>query len=443
MSETTAPSFKKRLNKFLSRFKLDSHHQIERFGAGFFTIVIAGVLILSAAGVTAFQNNRAQLGSTAIYTAGFTTSKTAVSGTVEGLYTSEDKTRAMVLMKFDDVAQVSTNAENYQAFMTGINMNFGSEDLKGSPSGDIFVFGSTGYMGVLLENPEGFDTQIINLTLRANEELVRPEENTELDEDVAADESFADFDQWRVLINPGASETVESKALTGNESDMRELYSEMIIEPQERELRATMDSQLETLRTDINAIESYTERLTTTKFDDTTLQAPEVPEQIAGDEILCDGRSLKGVTGDDAVCASEDLELSTDWVFPNGYDFDWRSGSVEEGYLEDLVPEGQTPLGYLSQHRAEQSDSLSVNEIEWTLADGTPLSENVAYQDSDLSREVNSNIALLTGAYTTYYDHKKEYMVGSYDELLNLEVDLRDVEANYSENTSDESVLVY
>lgn len=444
MSTTTTPTFMDRLKKILSKFKLDSHHQIERFGAMFFVVAMSGALVLTAAGVTAFQNSRETMGSTAIYTAGFQTSKTAVQGSVQGLYTSEDNTRAMLLMQFDEVSKISTNADNYQAFMTGINQNFGGEVLKGDPSGDIYVFGSTGYIGVLLENPEGFESQIINLTMRANEELVRPEEATKLDEDLEGDGTFASFDQWRLVFNPGASGTTTSKALSSGENDMRKLYDEMIIAPQEQELRETMDVQLDTMRTDLNAIEEYTGRLTSTKFGDTTIKAPEVPSHIAGDQILCNGTPIREAERDEAVCDPSEMSLKAEWTAPDGFDFDWRAGSVESGYLDALAPEGKSYLEFLSEHRSETYDDLKTSDIQWQIADGTLLEESVAYQTSSGPVDtVNENIALLTEAYNTYYNHKQDYQVGSYNKLLDLEVDLRDVDANYSENESDESVLVY
>lgn len=446
MSSDTAPTtFKDRLRGVSKKLKLDSHYQIERYGIGLLVMVIIGAILIGTAGVTAFQKSRANLGATAIYTSSFTTSKTAVEGQVAGIYTSEDRTQAFVLMHFDNVAQISTNADNYQAFMTGIDQKFNNETLKGDPSGQLYMFGSTGYMGVLLTNPEGFENQILNLTLRANEQIVTPEKAAELDDDLVGDSSFAQYDQWRVVVNPGATGAEVSEALTEDPTNVRGLYDEMVIAPQEAEIRSTMDEQLSQMRTQLAAIDEYTNRLVSTKFGDDTLAAPEVPEQIKGDEILCDGKSLRRNSNELNSCEPEKLSLKTEWVAPDGYDFDWRTGSVNRGYLDQIVPADSSYLAYLGEHRAEDYDDMKTSEIEFKLADGTLLVDSPAYQNTDAGpvKSVNDNIALLTDAYDMYYDTKKAYQVDSHNELLDLEVGLRDVESNYSINEDTDSVLTY
>lgn len=114
------------------------------------------------------------------------------------------------MMHFDDRAKISYNASDYQAFLLGSNEQLKSEKL-GTPgvSGSFYVFGSTGYVGVLLEAKQPFEQQVLNLTLRAKAELTFSQQQASgaSNEDVVGDASFAKFDQWRVFINPGATGT--------------------------------------------------------------------------------------------------------------------------------------------------------------------------------------------------------------------------------------------
>src|SRR5699024_12312406 len=74
--------------------------------------------------------------------------------------------------------------------------------------------------------------------------------------------------------------------------------------------------------------------------DGLSIVPPEVPKQIAGDRV----------TGSPAQKSQKStLDLETSWVSPSGFDFDWRSGSVDEGYLDDLVPEDESKGSYLAK----------------------------------------------------------------------------------------------
>lgn len=436
-------SFTDKMKSISSVLRLDQHHAIQRFGVIFAALALSGVIGFSSAGVSAATAGHDELVTRSVYANSFVMSKTGVEGDVLGVYTSEDRTQAMVLLKFDDIAQVSTDASNYQAFLTGTDQSLSQKTPEGSPEGSIYMFGSTGYMGIALENPEGFDPQILNITVRANSELVPLSEREEVDEEMTnGDGSFSTYDQLRLFVNPGASEAKHLSALDEGELDPTQIYDEMVISPQEQELRETMQGQLETMQSDLAAIDEYKQRLRTMKVDGLSVKLPDDPEKIRDDAITCDGRSLRGETGDGAQCESGDLALSTSWTFPDGFNFDWREGSVLEGYLDEIVPADRSNLEYLSEHAERDSEAMRTNDIEWQMSDGSYLVD-LGGEDTELVANLNSTISLLTGAYETYYDHKQEYQVDSMTGLLNLELSLQDVDTNYTVNDTEDSVLVY
>jgi hypothetical protein len=426
-------SIKDSAKTFTTRFKLDSHHAIERFGVFFGAIVVTGALVFGLSGASAFTNTQATLSSTALYTPSFTTSKTQISGDVSGVYVSDDRTRAMVFMEFSDTAQISANAEDYRAFLTASTTDITREDLRSEVTGSVYVFGSTGYMGVVLESGTAFPAQILDLTMRANTELVYKE--GERVSDVTEGASFRDFDQWRLFFNPGGSEATVSPALSTDTIDVGAVYNELVIADKEAEVRAEMDSQLNLMLTDLNRVADGEAELLRATVDGGTLQlmAPEVPAQIANDRV----------TGDAATDDSEStLGLQTQFVMPLGYEFDWRNGSVADGYLKDLIPTDSNYITYLKSRVDEKADSLSINDMEWLLNDGTDLKRD--YTTSSVTMEPLFEIMNnLSSAYQDYYNDKAQYQVDLYSELLDLEVELRSVEDNVTINDNPEALLTY
>ena len=432
-------SLRETLTTYAAKMKLGPHHAIERFGVVTACFTVTFAVLLTGTIVSATANNRARLSETALYTTSFTTSRTELSGNVEGVYTNSDNDRALVLMRFRDssAGSFSADAANYQAFLTGSNERLDTQALSTDITGSIVVFGSTGYLGVVLESDAPFAQQIMSLTLRANSELVYSEDsNRKLREDLQDDGSFLEFDQWRVFLNPGASGTIEANSLEGGRVDPNSLYYELVVAEQEEEIRAEMEEQLLQMRAALNRIAEYDGEMSRVNVDGVFIEPPEVPRQISGDSI----------TGQEAEEENEStLALETDWVHPRGYDFDWRKGSVDEGYLDDIMPAEETSYVTFLNEKARASDEesslISANDIEWLLTDGNNLKE---YGHSDQSikplRDIMNN---MTTAYQDYSRLKTAYQVDSYSALLELEVMLRGVESSGSVNTDEEVLITY
>ena len=420
-----------------SRFKLDSHHAIERFGVFFGVIVLSSVFIFGAAATSAYSNSQTALSSTSLYTPTFLTSKTNISGSVPGIFVSGDRTRAMVLMQFKDPNQVSVNAQDYQAFLTGSTMDLNREGLKTKVEGSVYVFGSTGYMGVMLDSDQPFTPQVMNLTMRSNSELVYKKDGTTTsrDDEGATDASFRKYDQWRVFFNPGGSEATVSPALDGDKVDVGAIFNDVVISAEEQKIRDSLDTQLALMQTDLNRIKDATAEMERTTADSGTLRLvpPAVPKQIAGDEVT--GKAEVGQT-------PSTLDLKTDYVMPLGYDFDWRSGNVKAGYLKDLIPQGSNYVSYLAGRAKETPAEFRVNELTWMLNDGTNLKRD--YQSSNVTvKPLFDIVNRLSQAYQDYYNDKKAYQVDLHTKLLDLEVSLRNVESNFTVNQGKDVVRSY
>ncbi|MFF2053880.1 hypothetical protein ACFVU2_19905 [Leifsonia sp. NPDC058194] len=420
-----------------AKLRLDSHHGIERFGAFFAIIAVTAVALFGGASASAIANQQSTMDATTLYVKSFNTSKTQVEGAVDGVYVNSHRTRAMVLWHFKDTSSMSANAAKYRAFLTGSNVSLGEEALKTQVTGQIDVFGSTGYMAMVLDSDQPFPQQVLNLTMRANSELVyRPSDSSKLRDDLKGQKSFLQFDQWRIYFNPGASGAKVTPALDSNTVDPGAIYASLVIAPQEKTIRDTMDGQLAQLQVDQARIAEYQSEAARVNVDGISLVLPKVPDQIAGDVV----------TGKATVAgAPSTLALKTKWVSPSGFNFDWRSGSVAQGYLDSIVPAGQSYVTFLADKAALSKDAstgtLQPNSLEWKLSNGRLLSD---YGTSDAVMQplidIRNNLAQ---AYQDYYTHKVAYQVDSYSTLINLEVALRSVREGASQNEAKKSLFIY
>lgn len=430
-------TFKDTILAFGKRFKLDSHHTMERFGVVCGIFAVTAVAVFGGSAFAAWNSGKETLTDTSVYTPTFTTSKTKLKGDVDGVYTNELGNKALLIMHFDKGAKISYNAADYQGFLMGSDENLNTETVS-TPgiSWSFHVFGSTGYVGVLLEADEPFAQQVLNLTMRANQELSFKETDDEPADELAGDKSFAQHDQWRVFFNPGARKAEMIASLNAATFDPARAFYDVVLKSDEQTAREALDSKLVEMRTALSRIDSYTTDLETTKVDGLFLRPPQVPGLIAGDAVTGESKS-------ESENGKSNLALTTKTVVPGGFDFNWRSGNAYDGYLDVLVPAGQSYGEFLSEKSIESTDEreFGVNDIEWTLSDGSPLGQD--YRTSDVTMRPLTNVMNnLSQAYADYYSAKNEYQASLLFDLLALDVDLRDVQSNSSANGDEQSLFI-
>lgn len=415
----------------IDKLKLGKHYRMERFSALFTVLLASMVVVTSLCFVGHMQKQDNSLSETAIYSTKFTASKTGVTGTVENVYTSEDKTKTFLLLKFESVENISTNANNYQMFLTGASVERNKQTLDGQPSGSIYMFGNTGYMGIYLVNQDGFGPQILDLVVRSNAELQKPEASDDVDEEVE-DASFVKHDQFRVYFNPGATKAEHLDCLDSKSApSAMSFYNEAVVKAEEAELHATLADEVDQMRVDLNQITEREERVT-----NANINLPERPQAIAGDTV---------VENEDG---SYTYKPAT--VLPGGYDLDWQNTSVTDGFLDDLIADTDTPNMTTDQYFAmmsrERNGDASENQfrtdIEWTMKDGT-LVASLSGSESGRYTELQKLCSDLTTAWNTYYSHKKAYQTQSLEKLLALEVSADAVRTNSSINTEENVLQCY
>lgn len=451
--ESPKPTFSQKFKAFQTKFKFDSHHAIERFGVAVAVFGVTGTVFLTGAGISAYANGQEKLGATALYTTSFTTSRTQVGGNVLGVYTDPSKTRTMVLMQTKEEARLPSSADDYQVFLTGTDTELHQHSLKGQPITARYVtFGNSAkYMGVVLDNPNKFDLQILDMTVRINREVSYKETNgssgeaqvgpssTKTSDPNAGDKSFEKFDQMRIAFNPVATGSIEANlGAAGSDFNAGNVYHETVTQASEKKLREQMDGQLLQMQADLAKIDQYNAQIATTQVNDRgtmlRLNDPSVPEVIAGDQV----------TGQDAKSSKtgqSTLALVSKKVVPGGYDFDWRNGNVSKGYLDQIVPKGMSYVDFMKAQSKLSAPTPNWDKVEFTLSNGTPLS-SYTNRDTFIKPLLDLRSNLIT-SWQTYYDHKKEYQVTSYSDLLNLEIELRNVRTNTTQNTNAKVLTLY
>ncbi|WP_026927959.1 hypothetical protein [Granulicoccus phenolivorans] len=419
------------------KLRLDSHHAIERFGVMVGILVVLGVLVTGGAAVAALRTGAATLTTQAVHTTGFTTSKTGLKGTVDGVYTNRGRTRALVMMHFEDRARISYTAADYRAFLLGSDRELGTHpvDTPGL-TGRFLVFGSTGYLGVLLEARQSFAPQVLNLTVRATQELSSDRNARSGAEETPSDATFTKYDQWAIYLNPGGSDAPVIPALDRPTLDPAQAYYDVVLVHREAEIKAKLDAKLAEMRTHQAQIAASTADLATTRADGLSLWAPRVPAAIATDRIT--GATAAQNRG------TSTLALETDHVVPGGVALNWRDGNVYTGYLPRLVPPGQSYVQFLAAKRDEGSDDTTrqLSEMAWILSDGTDLKKDYPVTDVTM-RPLTTVMNNLAQAYSDYAKAKSTYQSDLLIDLLRLEVQVRDIRANGSTHTEGVLTVLY
>lgn len=455
-----------RFDKFVNKFKLDSHHEIERFRVMIAVITALGVLIISACGYVAYKSKQVDISGTAQYTTKFVTSYTQQDGTVDGIYTNSDNTRAVMLFSFDGT--MSRNPNDYEVFITGVNKGEPAR-VDSAMTAKLVSFGDSGSMGLVMDAPEGFESQILNVTMSAKRNLAAPKPMNE--EDLAkygyAGETFTSRDSWRMMLNPAGTNALVLAELDANDFDPRAFLINSVFRDREVELRRAADDTLVEMRTAQDRIGFYYDALSDMEVNlpdavGAKIIMPEPNKLIAGDEVK--GLSREEVK--DAINAGEPVEaienksqkareldtyadgtmpttyeLITQKAVPGGVQFDWHQSSIQEGYLQNLMPAGYNAEEYLNElrTRADEAEIPKMN-TKFMLSNGKSIDSYDVLDNSVLN--LQNNAMNLVSSYRDFYTAKVTYQTKNLVDLLALEAELDKTAAATTVGTNSDSITI-
>lgn len=283
-------------------------------------------------------------------------------------------------------------------------------------------------MGIYLANARGFSSQILDLVVRGNAELVPNLRRGDMSQ--TNDASFVKYDQFQIYFNPGAKSAKTIPALNKKEGAPKyeELFNQTVVAKQEKDLRKDLTKQLEVLSTDINKIVEFSKRA----GDNKDLQIEGMPKVIAEDVILKDKNGLR---------------YESQHTVAGGFDFDWQSGSVKEGYLDDLLAKSKANsydefFAMKAKEVRVKPDDMTYNK-DWRLKDGTLVADLNDGSATGRYQELNESISDLTQAWQSYYQDKVKYQKDLLGQLLKLEYQSKQIADRASVNASDKALQCY
>ena len=458
-----------RFDKFVNKFKLDSHHEIERFRVMIAVITALGILIISSAAYASYRSNQVDISGTAQYTTKFVTSYTQQEGAVDGIYTNSDKTRAVMLFSFE--GDMSKNPNDYEVFITGVNKNKPAR-VESAMTAKLVSFGNSGSMGLIVDAPEGFAEQILNVTMSSKRNLAAPQPMNE--EDLAkygyAGETFTSRDSWCMIFNPAGTNATALPELDAHDFDPRDFLINSVFRDREVELRRAADDTLVEMRTAQDRIGFYHDALSDMEVNlpdaaGAKIVMPAPNELIAGDEIKGMSReevkdainsgepieSIEGIASKSQKARELDTyedgtmpttyELITQKAVPGGVQFEWHQSSIQEGYLQNLMPAGYNVDEYLNELRTRANEAeIPKMNTKFMLSNGKSIDSYDVLDNSVLN--LQSNAMNLVSSYRDFYTTKVTYQTKNLVDLLALEAELDEAAANTSVGTNPDSITI-
>lgn len=454
-----------KLDEFKAKFKLGDHFKMER------TMLMVGILTICLLFTTTLsfidysKLNTQMLSTRALYTKEFTFSKTDATGNVQQVFRSADGKKGFVLLKMQTMANMSTDAKTYEFFVTGFD-----KELTFKPSGSIFIFGSTGYMGIQIHDMDPIPSEIVSIIIRANKDVSG---NTVADDGSGKDgieASFTKFNQAQLYCNFGAEEAIVKESLN-NELEPSAEYRDLVSTYEDEEIKATINDKIATIGGLLERSEEYLTRL-----DNAGYNKPALPVFMRNDEVINltnAGASLSisedgnVVEGDEEVVATENVaengevvdsedveemsqaevtpvpvaedasdghvsdkyELRTNYIMTGGVDLDYMNKTIYDGYLNQVVDDPKSGFSKLMADLADEAtlggrtsdENVMITEL--TRKDGTILELAKVGNEGSASPDIaaKDDVSALVTTWTEIRKLKRDIQVTEMKNLLTLD----------------------
>ena len=412
------------------------HFKLHIFGIT--VLIVVSVFLVNLMSIKTMYDNRVDtyMSEAVMHTASFQMSLSGVKGTVNNIFIDSSKTKCFMLAKLNNPSALTMDAFKYQALLT----NTTSEGAAaGTPrekiAGEIYMFGTTGTIGIYLKSDIPFENTMKRLTLRSFRKYTS---NTK--PYYMTMQSDAQYDQCHIYFNPGgtSSKTMDflETHVDGMDFDMSEIHKQVNLAAEEISIRSDILKCYDDMRSIISRIGEYQNRLTTNY----NLTIPPLPNCINGDYF--DTVERYNETGEVIGNYTKFIPAT---VVPGGTDYDWYVGSLMKGYY-NLVPDGErlTAREYILGLTADrQSRKLEDIEVEtWYYADGTEVvftqSMPTAYET-----EMKSTMSKYVSLLEEYVSLKKTYQTEYLRDLLELELGAETVGQAYTVRKDANAVLAY
>lgn len=424
VESTDETSFATKLVGLRDKYKLGPHHKIERFGV-FFGISVLGLVLTSGAALAVYRSDMANMASeTAIMSEDFEYSLSGQGGGVLGVFGDVKRTDVTVLFKMDDPKSMSADADTYQLFITGLS---DSIDPATAPDVSFGLFGATGYGYIRFEQASGLPNEVLDVTIRSSAELSIADGQVSSD---VTDGSFSEYDQARLLVNPGATRVTKATYPVGEEDPVK-LYTGLVGNTLDAEIREEIEKSTLSMKTSLNRADEYASRLAKAGYE-----VPKTPWFLKGDYV----------DKDDDLRASSYLALA--------HKVNYKDYSLEDGYIKQVAGDLRGFDKYVEDYNEKRStDHLREGKKSETVVlpevlvreDGTKLKLSNVIPGSSSSAQVSAKEALtdLSDTWRAYLDEKRKIQVDYSYKLLVLDADVLSQKESYSKNDKKDLAVFY
>lgn len=272
-----------RIEKMLNKLKFFKHSGIERFGITFVAVIAIFIGLFVAMSHMRNKDIAKAIKYEPIYLSDFKLSKSGTTGKVLGVYTNSEKTKSLVILKLNDTGLISTNAEDYKLFLTPAKA-VGNVRKKFNAGASFFTFGDTGYMGILFTSVTGFNNELAQIIIRNQSKLLDVDDEKSK-QSMSENESFKYFDQGVFYINMGAINTPILKLLDSDELNLQDVYSNVVLKARDSDVRAVLDTTIQSMVDTRKVIEEYHDRLTRFSANGLTVVDTPIPTFITDDNF--------------------------------------------------------------------------------------------------------------------------------------------------------------
>lgn len=411
------------------------HFQIQIFGIA--TVLVIAVFCLNLLTIV-IKHDKAvdEFHRTNIaYTDSFTMSLSGTKGNLKYVFTNADRTQCFLLLRMNNMDVVSLNANDYQVLITNADFNgkykgFKKNSGESKMTGDIYVFGSTGFIGIYLESPEAFTNSLKWLTLRCYNSAT-----TNKDSYVRYASSDYEYDQGHIFFNPGAENRLVVDFLEnhkpGEPFDPTLIYQQVFTVFEEKTQRQGILDFYTSLNNSMAKISSHYSRL----VDTYNVDMGDLPDYVKGDYF----KDIEITDAQGNVVHTYNKFMPAT-VVPGGIEYDWYIGNVIDGYYKNVPnTNGLSINDYLGENvrKNEKAAEIDWEYVDFYFKDGTkvPVGEdNISTYD----KSVIDELELYEKAIDEYLELKTTYQQVQLPDLLRLERDSTSAISFYSVNNSTE-----
>ncbi len=401
------------------------HHRIELFGSVLGVLLLVMLINSISICVYASRKNDRLLSENAVFSDAFTTSLSGKNGKISQIYVNPARNKCVILFKFDDMNGMVTDAGKYQVFIKAFDVFKGGYASRGSTQLDVmggfYVFGSTGYTALYLSAVNGFPRECYEIILRCNDVLQMG--NSSENENAARDASYAQFDQWRVIINPNGNTARECNFL--DDFNITSLYQDAVIDENESEIRKNLYDDVKIMYTSRKKIDNYRSNL-----ENLNVKVPSLPICIANDELITDGEGT--------------IRYSSGFHFEDGVDYDWYEKTLHDvSYMDMVKQDNISDIQFFNSLNNYQTSDISLTTNTWYMADGSVI--NLDESDLKLSntQAVVDNIKGYNMALNEYYNAKRLYHCTHLVDYLYLESNMNMAGKYFTSNYNEGVVTVW